>query len=132
VQPTIRDLRPAARDLAKTTPALARTFGVLNTLFNLLGYNPSGSEEGFLFWLAWGNHNRATQYSTQDAHGPIRRGLVLVNCPGLATLEAVTRNNPRLGAVITLLNAPQRTDVCTGPGGSAPPAAASADAGGRR
>jgi phospholipid/cholesterol/gamma-HCH transport system substrate-binding protein len=129
VQPTVRDLRPAARDLARTTPALARTFGVLNTALNLLAFNPQGSEEGFLFWLAWGNHNRLTQYSAQDAHGPIRRGIVLVNCPGLITLEAVTRNNPRLGAIITLLNAPPRAEVCTGPGGTAPPAAASADGG---
>ncbi|HEX2232825.1 MAG TPA: hypothetical protein VHG69_05625, partial [Thermoleophilaceae bacterium] len=118
--------RPAAADLAKTTPALARTFGVLNVLVNMLGYNPPGSEEGYLFWLAWGNHNRATQYSAHDAHGPIRRGIVLVSCPGLGTLEAVTQNNPRLGAIITLLNAPLRTEVCTGPGGTAPPAAAAA------
>ena len=125
VQPTVRDLRPAARGLARTTPALARTFGVVNTLLNLLTFNPSGSEEGFLFWTAWGNHNRATQYGTQDAHGPIRRGIVLVSCPALLTLEAVTRDNPRLGAIITLLNAPKREDVCTGPGGTAPTTGAS-------
>jgi phospholipid/cholesterol/gamma-HCH transport system substrate-binding protein len=124
VQPTVRDLRPAARDLARTTPALARTFGVLNTLVNLLGYNPPGSEEGFLFWLAWGNHNRATQYAAHDAHGPVRRGIVLVSCPTLTTLEQVRRVNPRLGAIITLLNAPAREQVCTGPGFTAPPTAA--------
>jgi phospholipid/cholesterol/gamma-HCH transport system substrate-binding protein len=120
VQPTVRDLRPAAADLAKTTPALARTFGVVNTLLNLLAYNPPGSEEGFLFWAGWGNHNRATQYSAQDAHGPIRRGLVLVSCPALAALDAVTRANPRVGGIITLLNAPKQEEVCTGPGGTAP------------
>jgi phospholipid/cholesterol/gamma-HCH transport system substrate-binding protein len=94
-------------------------------LLNLLAFNPSGSEEGFLFWASWGNHNRATQYAAQDAHGPIRRGIVLVSCPALLTLEAVTRDNPRLGAIITLLNAPKREDVCTGPGGTAPTTGAS-------
>jgi phospholipid/cholesterol/gamma-HCH transport system substrate-binding protein len=125
VQPTVRDLRPAARDLAVTTPALARSFGVVNKLLNLLAFNPGGSEEGFLFWTAWGNHNRATQYGAQDAHGPLRRGVVLVSCPTLQTLEAVTRDNPRLGALITMLNAPKREEVCTGPGGTAPTAGAS-------
>ena len=66
----------AAEDLAVVTPRLTRTFKVLNSLLNTLAYNPPGSEEGYLFWASWANHAGATIFSTQDAHGPIRRGLV--------------------------------------------------------
>ena len=58
VQPTVRELRPAARDLAVVTPRLTTSLGVVNQLLNELAYNPPGSEEGYLFWTAWLNHAR--------------------------------------------------------------------------
>ena len=37
----------------------------------MLAYNPPGSgEEGYLFCLAWLNHNFNSIYITQDAEGP--------------------------------------------------------------
>ena len=53
---------------------------MLNHLFNLVGYNPNGREdpskdsreEGYLFWIAWLQHNGAALFSTSDANGPFR------------------------------------------------------------
>jgi phospholipid/cholesterol/gamma-HCH transport system substrate-binding protein len=111
-RPTVRDLRPTAADLAVTTPRLRRTFGVLNSLFNLFAYNPPGSEEGFLFWQTWLNHSGATIFNTQDAHGPIRRGLVIVSCGTLGVLENIVRANPQLSVLTQLLSAPSRAQAC--------------------
>jgi phospholipid/cholesterol/gamma-HCH transport system substrate-binding protein len=111
-QPTVRDLRPAAADLAVTTPHLRRTFGVLNSLFNLFAYNPRGKEEGFLFWQTWLNHAGATVFNTQDAHGPIRRGLIIVSCGALGVLDNIIRANPQLSVLTQLLNAPSRAQAC--------------------
>ena len=85
---------------------------MVNSLFNTLAYNPPGSEEGYLFWGSWVNHAGATVFATQDAHGPIRRGLVLVSCPGLAVLDQLVTRNPQLATLIELLNAPRRSQVC--------------------
>jgi phospholipid/cholesterol/gamma-HCH transport system substrate-binding protein len=112
VRPTVRDLRAAAKDLAVVTPRLTRTFGVLNAFLNELAYNPPGSEEGYLFWSAWTAHAGATIFTTQDAHGPIRRGLTLVSCDTLTLLDQVTSANPQLSTLIQLLNAPRRSEVC--------------------
>jgi phospholipid/cholesterol/gamma-HCH transport system substrate-binding protein len=112
VRPTVRDLRRAAEDLAVVTPRLNRTFRVLNTFFNLLAYNPPGSEEGYLFWSSWAAHAGATIFTTQDAHGPIRRGLVLISCPAFAVLDQLVQQNPQLATLIQLLNAPRQSDVC--------------------
>ena len=79
-QPLVRNLRPAARNLAKSTPDLTGAFTVLNNFFNMAGFNPNGREgpedtdrdEGFLFWLAWLNHNGAALFGTSDANGPFR------------------------------------------------------------
>jgi phospholipid/cholesterol/gamma-HCH transport system substrate-binding protein len=112
VQPVVRDLRSATSDLAVVSPRLARTFGVLNRFFNTLAYDPPGARKAFNFWAAWGAHAGATMFNLQDAHGPIRRGLVLVNCNGYDVLEQVILGNPQLGLLTTLLNLPPEAQAC--------------------
>lgn len=112
VQPTVRDLRSAAADLAVVTPRLTRTVRVVNSLLNTLAYNPPGREEGYLFWASWANHAGSTLFGTQDAHGPIRRGLVLVSCSGLGILDQIAATTPSLNVLIQLLNAPRQSEVC--------------------
>jgi phospholipid/cholesterol/gamma-HCH transport system substrate-binding protein len=112
VRPTVRDLRRATSDLAVVTPRLARSFGVLNRFFNTLAYNPPGATEPFLFWSAWGAHAGATLWSVQDAHGPARRGIVLVNCPSYQALNQIVRGNPQLGVPTQLLNLPPEGQAC--------------------
>ena len=112
VQPTVRDLRAATNDLAVVTPRLSRTFGVLNRFFNMLAYDPPGSRRPFNFWAAWAAHAGATMFDLQDAHGPIRRSIVLVNCNNYNVLEQVILGNPQLGLLATLLNLPPEQQAC--------------------
>jgi phospholipid/cholesterol/gamma-HCH transport system substrate-binding protein len=51
-------------------------------------------------------------FNLQDAHGPIRRGLVLVNCNGYDVLEQVILGNPQLGLLTRLLNLPPESQAC--------------------
>ena len=78
--PLLRDLRPALRDLNSVAPRLIRVGRVLNYVANELGYNPPGSEEGFLFYAAWFAHNANSIFSIDDAHGAVWRGLGQVGC----------------------------------------------------
>jgi phospholipid/cholesterol/gamma-HCH transport system substrate-binding protein len=112
VQPTVRDLRRASEDLAVVTPALTRSFKVLNQFFNTLAYNPPGETEPYLFWSAWGAHAGATLWSLQDAHGPVRRGIVLVGCSTYNSLEQIVIANPQLGVPTQLLNLPSESQNC--------------------
>jgi len=111
--PTVKELRPAMRDLAAATPDLTRSFRVVNALFNTLAYNPPGSgEEGYLFWLSWANHLGATVFATQDAHGPIRHGIVVFGCNTATLLNTVAGTNPALGTLVQLLNGPTVQQIC--------------------
>ena len=112
VQPTVRDLRAATNDLAVVTPRLARTFGVLNRFFNILAYDPPGERRPFNFWAAWSAHAGATMFNLQDAHGPVRRSIVLVTCNNYNVLEQVILGSPQLGALATLLNLPPEGEAC--------------------
>jgi phospholipid/cholesterol/gamma-HCH transport system substrate-binding protein len=87
-RPVVRDLRPSVNDLARATPKLTSSFVVLNHLFNTLAFNPNGAEppekadrqEGFLFWLAWLNHQALTLFSSQDANGGFRPLFLTLGC----------------------------------------------------
>ncbi|HET8756447.1 MAG TPA: MlaD family protein [Solirubrobacteraceae bacterium] len=111
--PTVKQLRPAMRDLAAATPDLTRAFKVVNELLNTLAYNPPGdTSEGYLFWLSWLNHIGTTVFQTQDAHGPIRHGLVVLSCSTATLLRSVAQSNEQLGTLVALLNAPAVEDIC--------------------
>jgi phospholipid/cholesterol/gamma-HCH transport system substrate-binding protein len=110
-QPAARALRPAARDLATIVPQLEQSFDVINTLLNALGYNPPGTEEGYLFWALWLNHIGASVYSTQDAHGLVRRGIIFIDCVVLQALEATRKIDDQLGTLIDLSNFPSKQEA---------------------
>jgi phospholipid/cholesterol/gamma-HCH transport system substrate-binding protein len=113
VLPTVRSLRGAARGLAEVTPDLRDTLRVLNYLFNELAYNaPGDADEGYLFWATWANHLGNLVFFTQDAHGPIRRGSILISCTTANVLNAIVAADPRLGTIAQLTNLPQSSQIC--------------------
>jgi phospholipid/cholesterol/gamma-HCH transport system substrate-binding protein len=120
-RPAVRELRPATRDLAALTPDLLTSFKVVNALLNTLAYNPPGAtEEGYLFWLSWANHVGNAVFATQDAHGPIRHGIVVYSCDTARLLATVADANPALGTLVDLLNGPTAAEICPAPGGTTP------------
>jgi phospholipid/cholesterol/gamma-HCH transport system substrate-binding protein len=100
-RPLVRSLKPAASNLADATPDLTRSFTVLNHLFNLIGFNPNGKEgpgltnreEGYLYWIAWLNHNGAAAFGTSDAHGTFRPVTLGGAC---GAIKASVAENPQL------------------------------------
>lgn len=116
-RPVVGELRPTIRSLSKATPDLFTTLKVVNKLVDVLAYNPKGDEEGYLFWLSWANHLGANVFNIQDAHGPIRRGLVVLGCDALALLDQVAAVNEVLGTTIGLTNLPRSSNVCAQPQG---------------
>lgn len=117
--PVVKELRPAAADFAAATPNLTTTFKVLNAFLNGLAYNPPGSSEGYLFYLAWLNHIGNSVFSAQDAQGPIRRGLLVISCDQLEALNGVTRTPASAYTALRLLaqlvNSPSYTASDPGP-----------------
>jgi phospholipid/cholesterol/gamma-HCH transport system substrate-binding protein len=119
--PTVAELRPAAAGLVKVIPNLTKTFGVVNYLLNELAFNPPAPDSSFLFWLSWANHLGASVFSTQDAHGPVRRGLFLISCSALSLLNQIAQGNPQLGTLIQLTNLPQQACPSSSQPGNVPP-----------
>ncbi|HZV73243.1 MAG TPA: MlaD family protein [Conexibacter sp.] len=117
--PVVKELRPAAAAFADATPDLTTTFQVLNAFLNGLAYNPPGSGEGYLFYLAWLNHLSNSVFSAQDAQGPIRRGLLVLSCGYIAGLNGVKRTPSATYAAVRLLaqmlNPPAYTAENPGP-----------------
>ena len=98
-RPLVRNLKPASINLAKATPNLTKTFATLNHLVNMLGYNPGNVEHGYLWWLAWLDHNARTLFSVQDANGVFRPLFLQASCATYAQLiDNLNTASPGLGS----------------------------------
>jgi phospholipid/cholesterol/gamma-HCH transport system substrate-binding protein len=106
-RPAVRSLRPAASELAAATPKLTGTFGVLNHLLNMVAFNQNGSKPweqsglapGFLYWIAWLDHEAITLFSSEDANGDIRPLFIQASCNTLAELS---KEQPQLEFLMNL------------------------------
>jgi phospholipid/cholesterol/gamma-HCH transport system substrate-binding protein len=115
VQTPTRHLRQLAKQLGNTTPPLRGAFQSLNHLLNALAYNPPGSNEGYLFWLPWLNHTTNTLFNGQDAHGPLRRGNVMISCQTTRLAEQLLTARPFLKTLfeVNQLRLPTTIPGCT-------------------
>jgi phospholipid/cholesterol/gamma-HCH transport system substrate-binding protein len=84
--PVLHKLEPAAEELAKATPNLSTVFTVLNHFLNMLGYYPTsgGGQHGYLWWLAWVDHNARTLFDSQDGNGDFRNLFLQLSCASAA------------------------------------------------
>jgi phospholipid/cholesterol/gamma-HCH transport system substrate-binding protein len=100
-RPVVRNLKPAAQNLAKATPNISKTFNVLNRFVNMLGYNPGNTEHGYLWWLAWLDHNARTLFSVQDANGDFRPLFLQASCATYTQLvNGLNGASPALGSAL--------------------------------
>ena len=112
VRKPLRHLKQASAPLGETTKGLAGSFSDLNRLFNAFAYNPPGSEEGYLFWVAWLNHNTNGTLQFEDASGPLARGSVLQSCNTAYLADSLTAGRPYLRTVQELTNVPASSLIC--------------------
>jgi len=99
----IRELKSPAVKLANATPNLIRTFGVLNHLFNIVGFNPHGTRQhGYLWWLSWLGHVGRTVFGVQDGNGDYRQAFLYLSCASIA--QILNSFNPQLLQLVNNLN----------------------------
>ena len=123
-RPVVRNLEPAAKNLADptviqtangavhlgaATPNLGNVFTVLNHLGNMLGYNPGNTEHGYLWWLAWLDHNARTLFSVQDANGDFRPLFLQASC---ATYAQIANSSPLQEVLMNLTPILTNTGLC--------------------
>jgi phospholipid/cholesterol/gamma-HCH transport system substrate-binding protein len=112
VRRPFRHLKQASQPLSQTVRGTTKTFGELERLFNAWAYNPAGSEEGYLFWTAWLNHNANNAGFFQDGQGPLPRGIVLQSCVTATEAERVALSRPYIRLLLDLTHAPAAEDIC--------------------
>jgi phospholipid/cholesterol/gamma-HCH transport system substrate-binding protein len=106
ILPTVGELQPSLKQLAEALPGLASSFAVFNEFFNELGYNPGPKQGGFMFFLDWATHDFNSAVSAADAHGPVGRTLVYLNCNLLPLLDSVASINNTVKLAVALLKPP--------------------------
>jgi phospholipid/cholesterol/gamma-HCH transport system substrate-binding protein len=112
VRRPFKHLNATAKPLGKGLVSLKSGFTDLNALFNELAYNPPGQEEGYLFWLTWLNHNANSVFLTQDATGPLRRGIIILSCQTARLAETVAATRPFLLTLQQMTRVPTSQQTC--------------------
>jgi hypothetical protein len=80
----------------------------------MLGYSPGGGQHGYLWWLAWLDHNARTLFSIQDGNGDYRPLFLQASCASLLQIAQSLGS-----AAVALLNlTPILTDANLCPGGT--------------
>jgi phospholipid/cholesterol/gamma-HCH transport system substrate-binding protein len=111
IRSPIQHVAQIGAGLGTATPGLRTGFTRLNDGLNALAFNPPGSQEGFLFYVPWLNHNLTTNYMLQDAYGPMRRGLVQLSCSTAQTAEQTLISEPFLRLLYQLTGEPRTTKI---------------------
>jgi phospholipid/cholesterol/gamma-HCH transport system substrate-binding protein len=114
ILPVVNQIGPATKELSAAFPKLASSFSVLNELFNEFAYNPGTNKGGFLFYLAWGNHDFNSAVSAADAHGALGNVLPYFNCNVVPILKGAGEVNPTVRLLLGLLNAPSGASCSAG------------------
>ena len=79
VAPESDIVRETARDVGEAVGPLTSAFKAIDQTTNQLTYTKEG-QKPYLYWLAWFFHNANSMLSTEDAHGAVWRGLLMVSC----------------------------------------------------
>lgn len=110
ILPVVSQLNPSLKELGEAFPGLRTSFAVFNEFFNELAYNPGPKQGGFMFFVDWGEHNLNSVLSTADAHGPLGRTLVYLNCEVLPILKGAGEVNPTVKLLVALFNPPSKEE----------------------
>lgn len=111
-KPLLEVLSPASTDLAKMTPDATTAAQSFNNLLNIVGYNPKGSEEGYLYWLSWFSHISSSMFNRADANGILGAGAIYADCTTLNGINApADGGNPVFKLLVTLANFPTSSQV---------------------
>jgi len=112
VSGVVTDLKRAAKPLAQSSAALDKSLSELNQVVNALSYNPKGSDEGYLFYLSWLNHNTNASALIQDGLGPMARSMFLYTCYTSKLADNAVLDRPALRTARDVVRLPTTDEIC--------------------
>lgn len=129
IRPFTREIRPvlthgaeASVPFGKTVRNFGNSLRSFNTFFNELAYKPKGSQQSYLFYVPWVNHDFNAAFNLQDAGGPALRGLVEISCTGADLGYGIAENQanglnvsgqsrPYLQTLLEMISLPRAAEI---------------------
>jgi phospholipid/cholesterol/gamma-HCH transport system substrate-binding protein len=118
IRPFTREIRPVlthakegSADLEKSVRGFGNALGAFNSFLNELAYKPKGSEQSYLFYLPWLNHNFNATFNLDDPAGPIQRSLILISCNGTSLAYGLTEEKPYLQTLLKGARIPRKGEL---------------------
>ena len=84
------------------------SLGAFNSFLNELAYKPKGSQQSYLFYLPWLNHDTNATFNLADPAGPISRSLVMISCNGTDLAYGFATDKPYIQSLLNGANIPRK------------------------
>jgi phospholipid/cholesterol/gamma-HCH transport system substrate-binding protein len=111
IRPVLVHLNQGSDDLDTSIRSFGKSLGAINSLLNVLAYNPKGKQESFLFYLPWLNHDLNATFNLVDAGGPISRAVAMLTCNGSELAYGATAIKPYLRTFLQGARLPEVTEI---------------------
>jgi len=118
IRPFTRQIRPvlvhtneASQPFAKTVKGFGTSLGSLNFFFNELSYKPKGSQQSYLFYLPWLNHDYNAAFNLQDGGGPVQRGMVMLTCNAANLASGFGLTREYFQTLLEVVNVPKPSEL---------------------
>jgi phospholipid/cholesterol/gamma-HCH transport system substrate-binding protein len=100
IRPVLTHLEQGSADFETSVRSFGNSLGAFNSFLNELAFKPKGSQQSFLFYLPWLNHNVNANFNLVDPGGPLQRGVLLFSCNGLRLAFAASGTRQYIKTVL--------------------------------
>jgi phospholipid/cholesterol/gamma-HCH transport system substrate-binding protein len=118
IRPFTRQIRPVLNETNKGSAALNKSvrgfgnsLGAFNSFLNELAYKPQGSQQSYLFYLPWLNHDTNATFNLEDPEGPIGRALIMISCNGAELARGASAAQPYIEVTLRGANVPRTGEL---------------------
>jgi phospholipid/cholesterol/gamma-HCH transport system substrate-binding protein len=118
IRPFTRQTRPVlaranegSADFAKAVRGFGNSLGAFNSFLNELAYKPKGSQQSYLFYLPWLNHDVNASFNLDDPSGVLGRGLIMISCNGAELANGAAAAESYIQTVLRGANIPRTSEI---------------------
>ncbi|MGH2975829.1 MAG: MlaD family protein [Solirubrobacterales bacterium] len=110
-RPVLTHAKEGSADFAKSVRGFGNSLGAFNSFLNELAYKPKGSQQSYLFYLPWLNHDANASFNLDDPTGVVGRGLVMISCNGAELANGAAAAETYIQTVLRGANIPRTSEI---------------------
>jgi phospholipid/cholesterol/gamma-HCH transport system substrate-binding protein len=110
-RPVLTHAKQGSADFSKSVRSFGNALGAFNSFLNELAFKPKGSQQSYLFYLPWLNHDTNATFNLEDPAGLVGRGLIMISCNGTELANGAAAGEAYIQTVLRGSNIPRKSEL---------------------